>query len=236
MSQHDNKILRILFDFDNMKEFNERVTLEQLAVTVANNEIIKPRKYSRILIKLYGGWYQDNLPTRLMQQLQSQNKPFYFKEDGDHLIINITFANSLESRNTVSIFNTYRLSPFNKTLSHALNGGQHYCQIKNAIEIINSRDCSNLDCKQSPSTIKVYEQKIVDSMLVADLIYLSINSPDDICLVSSDDDMIPGLITAATIRDLLHLWINSRPNIRYMQILDRMTNYTGTSLRSRRNG
>jgi hypothetical protein len=44
--------------------------------------------------------------------------------------------------------------------------------------------------------ISTTEQKLVDSMLTADLIHLAHSGEQFVAIVSSDDDMWPGIITA----------------------------------------
>ena len=44
--------------------------------------------------------------------------------------------------------------------------------------------------------VKRNEQKLVDTLITADLIYLASRHPDVIVIVSSDDDMWPGIRSA----------------------------------------
>lgn len=63
--------------------------------------------------------------------------------------------------------------------------------------MLNGQGCPIAKCNTPlSSVISRPEQKLVDAMLVADLIYYGQNSPDIIVVVSGDDDLWPGIRAA----------------------------------------
>lgn len=71
------------------------------------------------------------------------------------------------------------------------------CAIKVVREVLKGQGCPIAKCNTPlNNVISRPEQKLVDAMLVADLIHYGQNSPDIIVVVSGDDDLWPGIRAA----------------------------------------
>jgi hypothetical protein len=68
-------------------------------------------------------------------------------------------------------------------------------------DFINNKKCSESGCTVTPKVLfrTVGEQKLVDTMLVADAIHLSHQGERMLAIVTSDDDVWPGIISARVI-------------------------------------
>jgi hypothetical protein len=65
------------------------------------------------------------------------------------------------------------------------------------MQLMSSGGCSTPGCGVGVSEVLFRaEQKLVDTMLVADLIYFATQNRDRLVVVSSDDDVWPGIHTA----------------------------------------
>lgn len=74
------------------------------------------------------------------------------------------------------------------------------------------------------------EQKLVDTMLVADLIHLAINGEMTIAVVSSDDDFWPGILSAMTLgAHVVHIGTKYAPSHR-MYLSSLGNNYSKAKL------
>jgi len=225
-------MLKALLDFDNIPKSWFGNNLEQLAVMLANNILIKPKGYSRIEAKLYGGWFQNDLPTRRCQEIQAAKKSFIFPgTHGVPLRINFSLAYTLESNISAKLYKTFRESKFTKRLLYKPTISPHDCDIELAVEVLNNRICSGHHGCGETDNVYANEQKLVDSMLVADLIYLASLNQTDVCLISSDDDMVPGIVAATSLKHIYHLWTKTQPHNHYLSIYNRLHNYSGDYLR-----
>jgi uncharacterized LabA/DUF88 family protein len=71
------------------------------------------------------------------------------------------------------------------------------CPLDSVYDIIERGICPESTCRVvSADIMGKAEQKLVDTMLTADLIYLASNGSPDLCVVSSDDDLWPGIKSA----------------------------------------
>jgi uncharacterized LabA/DUF88 family protein len=97
------------------------------------------------------------------------------------------------------------------------------CPIEVVADFINSQICPAAGCPATPSVLFTHvEQKLVDTMIVADLIYLAHRGDTTIAIVTSDDDMWPGIITAISAgAHVVHVQTGAtKPVLPYLQVVN----------------
>lgn len=173
-----------------------------------------------VRIRLYGGWYEEKMLSRLAQRLASEieeNKPYIYKIQNieKKLIVNIELSYSLISDENKHLFYTYRPRGVFyglKIKSHTdVSCTEECCPIKMIEGILNKNKCPICQRNEMQSLFYRGEQKLVDTMITSDIVFLSANKKI-IVMVSSDDDFWPGIITAiANGSKVIHVETKSRP-------------------------
>jgi hypothetical protein len=162
----------------------------------------------RLDLRLYGGWYSGNNQSRAAQQLSAQinrDFPYVFTLSASGvripITINANLAHALVILPKKTLHDTFRYRPSANGIScshpTAIGCVEVNCPSVAVFHFFNQAQCSHLGCPITPSKLVKPrgEQKLVDTMLVADLIYLAqINEPV-LTVVSSDDDIWPGIIS-----------------------------------------
>lgn len=199
----------VLVDYDNVPELERRRGIVSLVDEVLNT-IGVPRlsPYQRLKVKLYGGWYEGNRLSRIAQGLAADVGIFpkaFSVFDGTtkiSVIVQVDLGYSLEIDPRNNIENTYR----NRGIPHGLRCDpppyprcidNSSCPIVAVYPFVDSGNCPTRSCPvTSADILRRGEQKLVDTMMTADMIYLAISKYPDICVVSSDDDLWPGIKSA----------------------------------------
>jgi hypothetical protein len=73
------------------------------------------------------------------------------------------------------------------------------CQLHTALAVLNQPQCSATCAVQPHDAVAKDEQKQVDTCIVADLTYQALMGSDPVALVSSDDDLWPGIFASASL-------------------------------------
>lgn len=197
--------MHILIDYDNLpsriREMELGFLFTQLFGILEDYLTLK-----MIKSKIYGGWYHESIFTRLAQAVSSEiskSFPKYFKcKNGNTFAVIPQLARSIEAEPSRDIYYTYRTRSYvNKIHSlheDDLGCNSAACPSKVVINFLKKKKCQVESCttKQKDILFKK-EQKIVDAMLVADIVYLG-KPNTNICVVSSDDDILPGILSALT--------------------------------------
>lgn len=179
--------------------------------------------------RLYGGWFDgDRLSKgaeRLAQEMQTEFPQRMRISDGSRVArmrVTMEFASSLIG-DTVSLTHTYRRRslpagltcanpPFRECAHPAA------CAVGGLAPFFNDSECPHPRCEVTPRKIlRRSEQKLVDSMLVVDLVRLGQTASELIVLVSSDDDMWPGL-RAALLHNARVLHVSARMPPQYQSL------------------
>jgi hypothetical protein len=198
--------VRVLVDYANLDPLLKQRGLEAVAWEII--QVIGPSNLNpseQVQIRFYGGWYQGDEFSKLAQQLaaeisQAFPQPMHLPTQGSSmpLRVNVELARSLLVDPSRDLFHTYR--------PRGLPGGIECnappfpgcvcptaCLIEPLYPFFRDRTCPGKDCTVRPRHILTRpEQKLVDTMLVADLIHLS-SQPEATTIVSSDDDIWPGI-------------------------------------------
>ncbi len=200
----------ILVDYDNCTKAQKLAGLYKLIFQIADwfAQFCDPGQLHILNIRLYGGWYEQSRLTKRAQNLIAdiaQLEPTISIPTGSTGLfkpnIQVELAYSLGARPHKHLFATFRnrsgIGNIRYGSARAQGCANQNCPIDLACSVLSKQRCTSGNC-----TIKVEkvisrdEQKIVDTMLVSDLIYYSGVRKNATCIVSADDDMWSGIITA----------------------------------------
>ncbi|MCP4347908.1 MAG: NYN domain-containing protein [Desulfobacterales bacterium] len=233
--------LLALVDFNNIAPILQNRGLTYISERVIDRlQFDEINSYRRIKLRLYDGWYNQNIPTRKAQQIQTdiqQNFPrrMNVTDNGrsHSLIIIIEMAMTLINDPHNHLFSTYRPRgmPTGLRCHHpnSLGCTNSLCPLIDVHDFINN-GVSNTQCCSITSQDMIYrgEQKLVDTMVICDLLYLaSDNDYHSVIIVSSDDDFWPGIKSAIVLgTNIIHIHTRNRSTPQYYSGNLRQTNYS----------
>lgn len=197
------KRLNVLVDYANInREIKRRgldFIIDSLLFALPSNTV---QSYTDISFRLYGGWYQNSSPTRLCQDLATAIASGYPKATrlaATSIFINVELVYSLALFPTRQFFSTYRRRSKSMVFSCEDRNGlgciDSQCPMDAFKNVIDADACPKCG-RDLGDFISLDEQKLVDSMMVVDLLFYAQTGESIIVLVSADDDMWPGIITA----------------------------------------
>lgn len=210
-----------LVDYDNLRVRPNRL---RYAVTRLLHAIGARRCAgdSRLRCRLYGGWFDrftlSKSAQRIVREADSTFPRRMAVSDGDGsvaVLVRMELARTLVG-DRIDLTHTYRRRSVPPDLSCApapFDGCARpsHCPIADLARFVEDDACPTRDCDVTPGTVlRRDEQKLVDSMLVADLIRLAQTTSELLVVASSDDDLWPGIRVS-----LLHgarvLHVRTRP-------------------------
>ena len=193
----------LLIDYDNLPRSLRRANLRQIIERLIDKLIPStPVSVNRIHCRLYGGWMNKKRFSRKAEQL--------FKEIDRHfplayssskhlgIIVKAELARALVCDPQKVFTHTFRTrsKPAFRVKRFPLKEcvEPQGCRIMDVNSFVYNDVCPNMNCNVSPETAFYRtEQKLVDSMIVVDLVHYAINQDEHLVVVSGDDDMWPGL-------------------------------------------
>ncbi|RAJ89758.1 hypothetical protein LX87_05695 [Larkinella arboricola] len=198
----------ILVDYDNLERGDRNKGLVYVTEKIIDTVAYKDLNGRNILLRLYGGWYENNKLSRAAQDLSievSANfpRPILLNDRTNKVIVNIEMAYSLISQPHNHLFHTFRTrgaptglhchDPF--SISGCLKTG---CPTKEVYNFVKNDICNACNTISPSDIFYRREQKLVDTMLTSDLIHSANTNTvkSNIAIVSSDDDFWPGILTA----------------------------------------
>lgn len=197
----------ILIDYDNVEERTRRLGVEHVARKVVALADVSGATLRRVRARLYGGWYEGGRLTRRGQQLSTDIRsctPIRIaRSDGSIVLVDVELAVSILAAPRTTITNTLRTKGYPRGIQCDSRPWQSCfapsaCPMAAVHDFIQSGVCTNPSCSIQPSSILTrMEQKVVDTMMVTDLIFSAQTGEDWITLVTRDDDIWPGLFIAA---------------------------------------
>jgi hypothetical protein len=160
----------------------------------------------RLNIRFYGGWYasaiRSSRANQLLAAIQSQF-PMIVQDPklSRKIILNASLAESLLAVPNHLLVHTFRrrsgVPPLVCNTPSGLNCSNPSCPAGPLSVLINSKGCPIAGCtKGIGDFLSRAEQKLVDTMLVSDMIHLAFSREPMLAVVSSDDDLWPGMLTA----------------------------------------
>ncbi len=199
----------ILVDYDNLPPIETRRGVLSIVTKILNTiGASRLTAHPRVRFKLYGGWYELSRMTRRAQLLSEEVRrvfpravPVTATTGAVSPIVAVELAQGIEIDPRAVIENTFRtrelpsglrcdLPPFTNCVSPGACPLAHFAQFISA-------SCPERGCRVEPKQIMGRdEQKLVDGMLTADLIYSAVRRQADVGIVSSDDDLWPGIKSA----------------------------------------
>ncbi len=212
------KFINVLIDYDNVLQSDRQKGLNYVVKSILKKlpkSVLPHGTY--IVVRLYGGWYRLNQLSRYAQDLSIQIKRHYpgtlalgTANMRRSVFVSVVLARSLLIDPSRDILNTYRVRgvpsnlrpkafPFQACAQNAM------CPLAGAHTLLQTGRCPDSSCGVIiADVITRREQKLVDTMLTADLIHAASSGTSDIVVVSNDDDLWPGIRTAIYLGAFVH--------------------------------
>lgn len=194
----------VLVDFNNVREADRRRGVVFVVDKIVNALGFAHLQHStRLSVRLYDGWYENQTLTRKAQQVSlevSANTAMTRTlADGSRthkLIINTELAYSLRSAPGQHLWHTFRPRDYRGdiTCRHPSTAGcsRPACPLVALHYFLTHGRCPDPGCSITPHALfSRSEQKLVDTMIAADLFSLHLQSVPRVAVVSSDDDLWP---------------------------------------------
>ena len=195
-----------LVDYDNLRVGGRDIwaIVQQLL-----DEVGVPRCEGEraVRFRLYGGWFEGLHLSRRAQRLSAaidsrfpRRMSVVSGELAVALMVTVELARRLVD-DRIDLTHTYRRWSTPPTLSclaapFEACARPAQCALSGLAPFVNNAQCPVPACGVTPpAVLKKEEQKLVDSMLVVDLVHLAETRSEPIVLASSDDDMWPGAST-----------------------------------------
>lgn len=202
------QITYVIVDFDNIPQTKLNLGLESFCESFIDSIESNLKQFHRIFFRLYGGWFLEvNLSHNAQCMIQNNSQvlgvPILYGINQKKVVYTIEMAYSLLSTPLKQLHFTYRekgyprgLSMIDPSITCSTNPPCVTCNMLRFYSYFNNND--KTFCKQSRKKLFFRkEQKMVDSMMVADMLYLAYETLQDVIYVaSSDDDLLPGIISA----------------------------------------
>ncbi len=194
--------MTILIDYDNLEAADQLKGLHYIADQISSS--ISPIYMDgdkRINLRLYGGWYTQDIITIKAQQLETEILECFpikslLSDMKTEVIVNCQMAYSTLAEPSFHLLHTFREKSvtqriYSKTPSE-IGCSEKDCVIETINQLLNKKKCPKCGNTKLKSILYKKEQKLVDSMIITDLLTQSLS---DTCigLVSSDDDCWPGI-------------------------------------------
>jgi len=193
----------ILIDYDNLARLKE-MKLTEILEKLLEKSPIKSSRSQVSCCRLYGGWlFHGKKVTNLAAKLSAQitkDFPRVIRVLGHKVRFDRPeLATSLLCDPGNVFPNTFRIRSYPPSLrvkNFPFRGciKKDQCPLTDVDSFFRQKICVHDQCNVTPSeTFYRTEQKLVDSMIVTDLVHLSTVTKEHIILVSGDDDMWPGI-------------------------------------------
>lgn len=227
----------ILIDYDNLGRRHQTSGILNIATRVLSQLPID-ESISRVQcdIRVYGGWYEDNVVTRPAQEILveiQKDFPHMMKFGNVSVLLNAELATAMLEQPSHHLFNTFRKKGKPKNIRvmkpSDIGCADPACMLPLVKKILRTGKCQKPGCQNSNNIIYRDEQKIVDTMLTCDIIYSATTLSDILILVSGDDDFIPPLLTIL-LRGEKAVRIHPQPNNQRIALAYPLANLIETDL------
>ncbi|NMX68136.1 NYN domain-containing protein [Pseudomonas sp. WS 5111] len=200
--------IAICIDYDNLSKLQKSAGI----TSVIFNALIKLPEitnsdFGTCEVRLYGGWFEGESLSNLSQDISASIQsefPTLIKIPKNigtcKLNVTVELAYSLLEEPSHHLFNTYRRKgkPSNLRVEKQINIGCAVptCPLPIARKLLEKGVCPSVGCtNKSKNIVYRHEQKLVDTMLTCDLIYLATHLYDYLIIISADDDFLPPIRT-----------------------------------------
>jgi hypothetical protein len=197
--------MNVLVDYDNVRQQHRSRGLVYVADRMLQAiSSVHPGLPARVRIRLYGGWYEGASPSHRAQDLASEilaEFPRMIPAAGVLVRTEVELAYSLEIEPSRHLWHTYRrYASTTDVACHSpatVGCSRMACALSSTYLFLSTGHCPEPGCLLEPRDVLFKrQQKLVDTMLTADLIHLAQSDPRSLCIVSSDDDLWPAVRTA----------------------------------------
>ena len=206
----ERRTLSVLVDYDNVHEIHRSKGLEYLARRIAaaiDNKVLT--SVQRFRLRLYGGWFEQVRPTRRAQDLAAEIAGFPISvaagggEGGKAVIVSAELATGLIVEPRLVLTHTVRRrtgpAGLRCEVPSGLCGVNPSCPLGSVARVLAGTSCTVEGCAAVPAErLWKLEQKMVDTLLASDLVYLAIEEGLPVVVVSNDDDIWPAIRLALT--------------------------------------
>ena len=213
--------MTLFVDYDNVLHSHRR------AGTVALVERVIAKVFSlgvpagtRVHGRLYGGWYEATSLSRKAQHLAAELASEFptildVPVQGKRMPATVELALSLDVDPATHLHHTFRRQspPADVRCREPRRLGCQIarCPMVHTWEMLRSGCCPEPSCRNTRDQLLFRSaQKLVDTMLTADVMSVALRSSDLLVIVSSDDDLWPAIQTALALgRQLVHVHTRS---------------------------
>lgn len=196
-----------LIDYDNVDALERRRGVRHVMASLL--EALGPRRVvggKKLACRLYGGWFDEaSLSPNALQLLPELRREFPSamavtdRRGTQNVLVRAELALTLACDPSGDLTHTYRQRSPSRHLRCAAApfpdcADVARCPIASIEPFIRDKRCPVEGCAVRPATIlHRAEQKLVDSMIVVDLIHLAGVTSGPLVVVSADDDLWPGI-------------------------------------------
>lgn len=216
--------MHVLVDYDNiprpLRNFGPRYVAARICAALEQNALIILAKSPRLSIRFYGGWYSGTTLSSAGQRLSADVQrefPFIHRvvSAGTSLSVKVSgeLARALVVLPKRTLDHTFRQRPTTERVEctdpHVVGCTQRPCAMEAMFNFFQSGQCPQAGCQHGVHDLIQGrgEQKLVDTMIVADLIHLSQDGEGEVAVVTADDDIWPGVITGMQKgTHVVHIW------------------------------
>ncbi len=206
LRQMDDKVI-ILIDYDNLDELMRRRGLSHVMRCLLDVLSIQCGvRERRALCRMYGGWFYGTSLSRRAQRLITElshdfpcTMDLVGHGEGQTMFVQAELARALACDTSIELTHTYRrrsIPPSLRCKRLPFRGCRLPAQCPIAVidPFIYEESCTVDRCEVSPAEVLIREeQKMVDSMLIVDLIHFAETTDAQLVVVSADDDFWPGI-------------------------------------------
>lgn len=201
--------ITVCVDYDNLSQLQKSSGIFGVVQkTLSQASELFTENVGKCEIRLYGGWYEGDSLSLLSQKLSVEIQREFpavirvIKENDQIVVIRATaeLALSLLEEPSHQLFNTYRRKgrPNNIRVETPASIGcsSPDCLLPIVKKLLQKGKCPSEGCLSGNIPLVYrHEQKLVDTMLTCDLIYLAGQGCDFLFIVSADDDFLPPIRT-----------------------------------------
>jgi hypothetical protein len=199
----------VLVDYDNVPELERNRGPQYVVTRIVNALGPAVAGETELRCRLYGGWFQGSTLSRRAQQLAPALRadfpramPAPLAVAPGSIIARVELALALEAAPGKHLTHTYRDRALPSNV-HCASLPYSNCRTPGACPIaplhafLRDTECPELGCRVELSAVLTKpEQKLVDTMLIVDVLHLARSTKETIAVVSSDDDIWPGIQSA----------------------------------------
>lgn len=222
----------VLVDYDNVPEADRRTGVDHVVrklLALVPNPLLAG---ARPRVRLYGGWYEGDRLTKLGQRLSGEIRAVspvrLVPPAGSAAVladVELVFSTLVHPRTLVG--NTYREQTIRDGIRCEASpwlqcADKLNCPMASLNGFFEGSGCAHTSCVVRPrDVLKRKEQKVVDTMIVADLAVAESCDYKNLCVLSRDDDIWPGLCLAALkATNLVHVTTASSTRVpKYYSVL-----------------